>query len=137
MRKLQSPKTVLVTLLLAFSCLVVWVIIPDEEIDYITQVKPILNKHCIICHGGVKQSGGFSLLFEEQAKGITESGNPAIIPNHPGESEMIRRLLSNDSEERMPYEKEPLNKEEISILKKWIEQGAKWGTHWAYVPVEN
>ncbi len=117
-------------------CLVVWLIWPHEEIDYNTQVKPIINAHCISCHGGVKQNGGFSLLFEEQAKGKTKSGSAAIIPGHPGQSEMIRRLVSNDPEERMPYEKEPLKKEEIRILKKWIKQGAKWDTHWAYIPVQ-
>jgi hypothetical protein len=117
-------------------CLVVWLIWPREEIDYNTQVKPIINAHCISCHGGVKQNGGFSLLFEEQAKGKTKSGSAAIIPGHPGKSEMIRRLVSDDPEERMPYEKEPLKKEEIRILKKWIKQGAKWDTHWAYIPVQ-
>ncbi|MBK6282178.1 MAG: DUF1549 domain-containing protein [Draconibacterium sp.] len=116
--------------------LAIWLIWPREEIDYNTQVKPIINAHCISCHGGVKQNGGFSLLFEEQAKGKTKSGSAAIIPGHPGQSEMIRRLVSDDPEERMPYEKEPLKKEEIRILKKWIKQGAKWDTHWAYIPVQ-
>ena len=116
--------------------LAIWLIWPREEIDYNTQVKPIINAHCISCHGGVKQNGGFSLLFEEQAKGKTKSGTAAIIPGHPGQSEMIRRLVSDDPEERMPYEKEPLKKEEIRILKKWIKQGAKWDTHWAYIPVQ-
>jgi hypothetical protein len=117
-------------------CLAIWLIWPREEIDYNSQVKPIINAHCISCHGGVKQNGGFSLLFEEQAKGKTKSGSAAIIPGHPGKSEMIRRIVSDDPEERMPYEKAPLKKEEIRILKKWVKQGAKWDTHWAYIPVQ-
>jgi hypothetical protein len=117
-------------------CLAVWLIWPQEKIDYNTQVKPIINTHCISCHGGVKQNGGFSLLFEEQAKGKTKSGSAAIIPGHPNKSEMIRRIISDDPEERMPYEKAALKKEEIRILKKWIKQGAKWDTHWAYLPVQ-
>ncbi len=137
MNKLSSPKTVIITLLLGFAGLVIWMILPEEEIDYNSQVKPIINKNCITCHGGVKQNGGFSFLFEEEAKGNTNSGQPAIIPGSPNKSEMIRRLLSHDPEERMPYEKEPLGKDEINILKKWIKQGAKWDTHWAYSPVEN
>jgi hypothetical protein len=136
MKKLLSSKLVVVVSLLVFSSVIVWVIIPEERIDYNTHVKPILNKHCISCHGGVKQSGGFSLLFEEEAKGNTDSGQPAIIPGHSRDSEMIRRLTSEDPEERMPYEKAPLSKEEIEILKKWIDQGAEWETHWSYVPVE-
>ena len=136
MKELLSTKSAIIILLLAFLCVIFWVAIPEEIIDYNSQVKPILNKHCISCHGGVKQSGGFSLLFENEAKGKTESGLPAIIPGHPDQSEMIRRLTSDDPEERMPYEKEPLSKSEIRILKKWIEQGAVWATHWAYVPVK-
>ncbi len=135
MKKLFSVRLLLILSFLAFASLVVWMIFPEEEIDYNAQVKPILNKHCISCHGGVKQSGGFSLLFEEEAKGNTNSEKPAIIPGEADASEMIKRLLSNDPEERMPYEKEPLTKDEISILSQWIDQGAKWGTHWAYLPV--
>jgi hypothetical protein len=49
---------------------------------------------------------------------------------------MIRRITNNDPDERMPYKHEPLTKEEISTLRKWIKQGAEWGEHWAYVPVK-
>lgn len=109
---------------------------PVEKIDYNTQVKPIFNKKCIACHGGVKQKAGFSLLFREEALGNTESGKPAIIPGNPDESELIRRISLEDPEERMPYKHEPLSKEEIEILTQWIKQGAEWGEHWAYVPVK-
>lgn len=103
-----------------------------EKIDYSTQVKPILNKRCISCHGGVKQNGGFSVLFAEEALDTTESGKYAIIPGDPKHSEMIRRINETDPELRMPYKKEPLTKAEIRILTEWIEQGAEWGDHWAY-----
>jgi hypothetical protein len=108
----------------------------EQEVDYSTQIKPILNTHCISCHGGVKKNGGFSVLFEEEALGITESGHPAIIPGNPNGSELIRRLTSHDPEVRMPYEKPPLSEEEIDLIKNWINQGAKWGNHWAYIKVE-
>jgi hypothetical protein len=109
---------------------------PVEKIDYNTQVKPIFNKKCITCHGGVKQKAGFSLLFREEALGNTESGKPAIIPGKPEESELIRRITIEDPEERMPYKHEPLSKDEIDILTTWIKQGAAWGEHWAYLPVK-
>jgi len=51
-----------------------------DTIDYNTQVKPIFNKKCIVCHGGVKRKSGFSLLFRSDALAINESGKPAIIP---------------------------------------------------------
>lgn len=105
---------------------------PEEKVDYSSQVKPILNKHCISCHGGVKQNGGFSVLFREQAMDTTESGKPAIIPGDAKHSEFIRRLTAEDPEVRMPYKSTPLSEEEIDILTRWIDQGAKWGKHWAY-----
>ena len=53
-----------VLIVLAITAVVIY---PSDPIDYNTEVKPILNKKCITCHGGVKQEGGFSLLFEEEA----------------------------------------------------------------------
>lgn len=108
----------------------------EQDVDFNTQVKPIINKKCISCHGGVKQEAGFSLLFEEEALGLTESGKPAIIPGDPDGSELIRRISLNDPEERMPYKHEALSDEEIKVLRKWVSQGAKWGEHWAYLPVK-
>ena len=107
----------------------------ESKIDYSTQVKPILNKHCIACHGGVKKQGGWSLLFEEEALAKAKSGKFAIVPGDASSSEMIKRLHHKDPEERMPYQKEPLKDDEIAILTKWINQGAKWGEHWAYKSV--
>ncbi len=108
----------------------------QHTIDFNTEVKPIFNKKCISCHGGVKRKAGFSLLFRQDALAPTESGRSAIIPGKSGESEMIRRLTLSDPEDRMPYKHDPLSKEEITTLKKWIDQGAVWGDHWAYVPLK-
>ena len=79
---------------------------------------------------------GFSVLFEAEALGITQSGQPAIVPGNASKSELIRRLHYTDTEMRMPYKKPALSKSEIKILTDWIDQGAQWGTHWAYLPVE-
>lgn len=111
-------------------------LIGHKKVDFSAEVKPLLNKKCISCHGGVKKEGGFSVLFREEALGKTESGEPAIIPGHPEKSEFIKRLTSKDPEERMPYKHEPLSEKEISMLKQWIKEGANWGEHWAYVPVK-
>ncbi|MEN9685685.1 MAG: hypothetical protein RLZZ28_1471 [Bacteroidota bacterium] len=111
-------------------------LLPQKTIDYATEIKPIFNKKCITCHGGVKRQSGFSLLFRTDALAINKSGKPAIIPGDPSHSELIRRLTLKDPEERMPYKHSPLSDQEINLLKQWIKQGAKWGNHWAYVPVE-
>ena len=109
----------------------------QQKVDYSTQIKPILNKNCISCHGGVKKQGGFSLLFQEEALGKTKSGKPAIVPGHPEQSSFIQRLHSNDPEEKMPYQRPALSTEEIDLLTTWVKEGANWGDHWAYQAVEN
>ncbi|WP_276165513.1 PSD1 and planctomycete cytochrome C domain-containing protein [Zobellia alginiliquefaciens] len=104
----------------------------SPPVDFSTQIKPILNNKCITCHGGVKKNGGFSLLFEDEAFAKTESGIAAIIPGNAAGSEMIKRLHEENPELRMPYEKPKLTDKEIDLLTRWIDEGAKWGQHWAY-----
>ena len=108
----------------------------ETPVDYNAEVKPILNQKCISCHGGVKKKAGFSLLFREEALSPTESGKPAILPGDAANSEMIKRLHYLDPEERMPYQEEALTEEETRILTKWIDEGAKFDTHWSYLPVK-
>ena len=127
---------------LTIACLVIilgvvaFVTTRQRSVDFNTQVKPIFNKKCIVCHGGVKRQADFSLLFRSEALAPNKSGKPAIVPGDPGHSEMIRRLMLKDPEERMPYKHEPLSAAEIDILRQWIKEGAPWGDHWAYVSVK-
>lgn len=136
MNFLFSKKIWLVVVALVAGAAIFIIGTSHKPIDYNTQVKPIFNKKCITCHGGVKQKAGFSLLFREEALGNTKSGKPAIIPGKPGESELIRRVTERDPEERMPFKHEPLSKTEINILRQWIKEGALWGEHWAFIPVK-
>ena len=136
MRALASKKIILTILVLAGAVLTFTFSTRSAAVDFNTEVKPIFNKKCITCHGGVKRKAGFSLLFRADALAETESGKPAIVPGDPDHSEMIRRLTVNDPEERMPYKHLPLSSDEIGILRRWIKQGAQWGDHWAYVPVK-
>jgi len=110
--------------------------VSNNKVDFNAEIKPLLNKKCITCHGGVKRQAGFSLLFRSDALAKSKSGKFAIIPGDAQNSEMIKRLYLKDPEERMPYKHPPLNNDEIALLIKWINQGAEWGNHWAYVPVK-
>ena len=107
------------------------------KIDFNAQIRPILNKNCLGCHGGVKRNGGLSMLFREEALKAAKSGETAIVPFHPENSELIARVTDQDPEERMPPEGDPLNPAEVQLLTKWIEQGAEWETHWAYIPLDS
>ncbi len=106
------------------------------KVDYNADVKPILNKHCIGCHGGVKKAGNVSYLFEEEMYNPGKSGKIPVIKGDSKHSEMIRRVLSDDPDERMPKDAPPLGDKEIETLRNWIDQGAEWGIHWAYSRVE-
>jgi len=129
----MKKKVVVVSILLSVIVAVGLLTFQQEDpVDFSADVKPILNKHCITCHGGVKKSGGFSLLFENEAFAKTESGQSAIIKGDADHSEFIKRLTSDDPELRMPYNAPMLHDDEIDILKRWINEGAKWGEHWAY-----
>lgn len=112
-----------------------WMISAREApVDFNAEVRPIFNNNCISCHGGVKKSGDFSLLFRHEALAPAESGLRAIVPGKPDSSELLRRLTHPDPETRMPLDADPLSEEEIAVLTKWIKQGAKWEEHWAYIP---
>ena len=108
----------------------------QRKVDFNAEIKPIFNKNCIICHGGVRHQANFSLLFRSDALAVNKSGKRAIIPGDPEHSEMIRRLTLKDPEDRMPFKHPPLAPGDISLLRKWIKEGAQWGDHWAYVAVQ-
>ncbi len=104
-----------------------------SRISYNHDIRPIVNNKCIACHGGVKKSGGFSLLFRHEALDTTESGIPAIVPGDAAASELMQRITHHDPELRMPLEAEPLSEEEVALFRRWIDQGAEWEVHWAYI----
>ena len=108
----------------------------EKKVDYNADVKPILNKHCMGCHGGVKKAGDVSFLFEHEMLEPGKSGKIPVVRGDADASEMIRRILTDDPDEKMPKNGTPLNDKEIGILKQWINEGAKWETHWAYKKIE-
>ena len=134
MRRHTKALSILVLTGIAIAGYIIFFTAP--AVDFSAEVKPLLNRKCLSCHGGVKKKGDYSLLFQEEAMGKGASGRPAIVPGDPEDSEFYRRLIAHDPEERMPYQEEPLTEEEIALLKAWIKQGAKWGEHWAYTPVK-
>ncbi len=105
-----------------------------EPISYNQDIRPVINNQCIACHGGVKKSAGLSFLTREEAMDSTESGLPAIVPGDAKHSELIKRLKHHDLEQRMPLEAKPLPEETIRKFEQWINEGAKWEKHWAFIP---
>lgn len=109
-----------------------------ERVSFNEKIRPILNRSCVGCHGGVKKAGDVSFIYRAEALGKGESGKPIIVPGKPEESDMYKRIISDDPDYMMPFiekggHSKPLNDEEKDLIKTWIEQGANWEEHWAYI----
>ncbi len=111
-----------------------------ESVDYNRDVRPILAANCYACHGPDAAQRKAGLRFDERegALATLRRGRRAIVPSEPERSEMIRRVSASDEEERMPPPEtgKRLTPAEIEVLRRWIEQGAAWSRHWAYVTPE-
>ena len=106
-----------------------------EKVDFNTQIQPILSENCYACHGPdeTKVESGLRLDVYELALKGGESGK-AIVPGDPGKSLIMERITHSDPDEVMPppKKKERLKPEQVALIKKWIEEGAEWGVHWAF-----
>ena len=103
--------------------------------DFNRDVQPLLAQHCYRCHGPDKAEGGLRLSEHDAALAELDSGQRAIVPGKPVESELLARVSSADEAARMPPEGKPLKPEEIELLRRWIASGAAWQKHWAFEPV--
>ena len=112
----------------------------EEPVDFNRDIRPILTRNCTTCHGGVKQAGGTSFIFREEALGIGESGKAIVVPGDPAGSELMRRIKSSDPDDKMPPPEEHpdgLEDDQVALLERWIQEGAPWGEHWSFQkPVE-
>lgn len=119
----------------------------SESIDFTKQVLPVLEKHCIECHGPKKQES--SLRLDSRAA-LIQGGDlgAAVIPGDPDNSHLIEVITSNDKDTQMPPKGERLSAQEIDSLKNWIAEGAVWpgqmegaepskitNYHWAFQPL--
>ncbi|MFD1614133.1 PSD1 and planctomycete cytochrome C domain-containing protein [Gelatiniphilus marinus] len=113
--------------------------LPDN-IDYIFDVKPILSDRCYLCHGpdeGTREAG---LRLDTKAgayKALASNlNNHAIVPGKPEESRLVFKITNTDPQQIMPplSSNLTLSEYEKQVLIKWIEQGAEWKTHWAFLP---
>ncbi len=95
-------------------------------LDFTRDVQPIFIKHCAKCHGAQKQRGGFRLDDRESAFSEADSGSIPIVPGRPEESELLRRIDSNDDSEWMPPDGPRLSQTDTKVLIEWIASNAMW-----------
>lgn len=96
-------------------------------VDFAHQIVPILQKHCVECHGGQRHEGDFSLNTRE----LTLK-DAAVVPGNSTGSHLIELVSSDDKDERMPKDKPPLSADEIKTLRAWVDAGAPWETGFTF-----
>jgi mono/diheme cytochrome c family protein len=110
----------------------------SEKISFDRQIRPILSENCFACHGpdDKTRKAKFRLDTKAGAFAPLRSGDSAIVPGKAAESELIRRVTQTEPSERMPPPKsgKQLTAAQIDLLRRWIDQGAAWSDHWAFVP---
>jgi hypothetical protein len=103
----------------------------EHKIDFAHQVKPLLERSCVGCHGGEKPRGLFRVDSRDAILKGGASGEAAIVPGHSEKSRLIEYVSGNDPDSEMPPEAKrnrfpALSAEEISHFRTWIDQGAEW-----------
>ncbi|HEV7278832.1 MAG TPA: PSD1 and planctomycete cytochrome C domain-containing protein [Pirellulaceae bacterium] len=109
----------------------------QAAVDFGRDIRPLLAKKCLACHGPADQEGGLDFSSRETSLADLDSGEHAIVPGMPGESALLGRVTEEDEFLRMPPEGPALTEEEVDLLRRWIEQGAEWEAHWAFQPRTN
>src|SRR5690606_15128366 len=109
-------------------------VVAARPVDFAREVKPILARRCFACHGPDSGEGGLRLDSREHALAELDSGLLAIVPEDGDSSELIARITAEDESLRMPPEGKPLSEHEVDVLRRWIDEGAEYQKHWAFVP---
>lgn len=110
---------------------------PSGEVDFNRDVRPILSDKCYFCHGPDEKARKAKLRLDTR-EGVfrIKEGKAVVTPGKSSESELIRRITADDPDDHMPPvdSNRTLTALQIETLKRWVDQGAKWKSHWAFVP---
>ncbi|MBA4149320.1 MAG: DUF1553 domain-containing protein [Verrucomicrobia bacterium] len=109
----------------------------DSTVHFNRDIRPILSDNCFNCHGPDQNTRKAKLRLDTPEGAFTERGG--LVPITPGtleKSEVFHRIVSKDPDDLMPppESNKTLSAKEIDLLKRWIEQGARYEGHWAYIP---
>ncbi len=122
------------------------VVSAQQSLDFTRDIQPIFDAHCVSCHGAKKAAG--QLRLDNKIAALKGGISGAIIlPNNSQASILLARVTGSDGQAKMPMGGEPLKPEQLELIKRWIDEGAKWEgeiggvgdrgneppTHWAYL----
>ncbi len=107
-----------------------------ERIQFNRDIRPIFSDTCYACHGPDenKTKGKLRLDSLEAARKGGKSGDAAIVPGHPEQSAVMKRLLTNDVDDHMPPAEfhKVLSAQQVELVRRWIAEGAEYQGHWAF-----
>src|SRR5260370_9931315 len=109
---------------------------PESRVDFNRDIRPILSDVCFQCHGPDKNQRKADLRLDLKDDIYKDRGGYAlVVPGKPDDSELFSRLIDTDEKQRMPPPDalRQLTKTEIDLFRRWIEKGAQWQGHWAYI----
>ena len=126
-------------------------VVPERVVDFAREVRPILSENCFTCHGPDEASRQRGLRLDVREGPLAdrgEFGGPVVVPGNAADSLLFHRITATEDRLRMPYRRgldtavtpgtdaDALSADEIETLRLWIDQGAEWQSHWAFVPPE-
>src|SRR5262249_737063 len=101
----------------------------QDKVDFQRDVRPLLSNRCFKCHGPAVKKSGLRLDLRESA-----TNRKAIAPGQPDPSKLLRQTPGDDDSRMPPPEAgDRLKPAQVALLKKWIEEGAEYTPHWAFV----
>ena len=116
-----------------FGCVILWWIslslgqaLGQAPVSFVRDIAPMLVKQCQGCHGPKKVKGGYRVDTFESLLKAGKSDAPAVVKGKPTESELFLRLTTDDEDDLMPQDGEPLSPKQIDLVKRWIVEGAKF-----------
>ena len=111
----------------------------SAEVDFSREILPVLSDNCFQCHGPDPKSRKGELRLDDEADAKRDRGGHAVVvAGKSGESELIKRLLTHDPDDLMPPPElgKKIPADVIVRIRRWIDEGAQWGVHWALTPIE-
>jgi len=120
----------------AVSLSIAWGADPETRFEFNRDIRPILADNCFQCHGPDSAQRQADLrLDQEEGAFADRDGTPTIVAGQPDQSELFRRIMSADPDERMPPadSSRHLDEQQIETIRRWIEQGAPWQAHWSFI----
>src|SRR5688572_18089560 len=109
----------------------------EPKLDFNRDIRPILSENCFQCHGFDEKARQAELRLDMAESALADrDGVPAIVPGEPDQSELWRRVSSEDEAEMMPPpdSHRVLKPEQKEAIRRWIEEGAVFARHWSFIP---